>query len=87
MDWPNPGLMTRQTERSQLCSIVRSHASRVRWCDAQIVLLAATGRANREVVGRCGVSAPVVSLMAPMLSATRHLPTTRVTSFRPTAQR
>ncbi len=63
MGRPNTALMISEAERTQLHSIVRSRSlphSLVR--RAQIVLLSAEGRSNREVARRCGVSAPVVGL-------------------------
>ncbi len=59
----NAELMISEREKTQLHSIVRSRGlphSLVR--RAQIVLLSAEGKSNREVARRCGVSAPVVSL-------------------------
>lgn len=63
MGRPNTALMISEADSMQLRSIARSRSllhSLVR--RAQIVLLSAEGKSNREVARRCGVSAPVVSL-------------------------
>jgi len=63
MGRPNTALVVSEAEQRQLHAIVRSRSlphSMVR--RAQIVLLSAQGKSNRDVARRCAVSAPIVSL-------------------------